>query len=222
MSNVWFTSDLHIGHALVARERMAPVIAAVVDAVALVTDAAPTQLSEPDTIALHDNALAAAWDGLVGPKDQVWVLGDISAGGTAAQERALIWLTQRPGEKHLVSGNHDGCHPMYRDAHKWQRKYLSWRAFVSVQAFARRRIAGRSVLMSHFPYHTDHTTVSRFTQYRLRDEGEPLLHGHTHSHRRANGWEFHVGPDAWGLRPVHIDELAAMIRARLAAEGDQR
>ncbi|SKF80163.1 metallophosphoesterase [Mycobacteroides abscessus] len=198
MTTVWFTSDLHIGHELVARERtkgwvLPRYVGAEIDA--------------------HDRILAEKWDAVVQPDDQVWVLGDISAGGTQAQKKALAWLRGRPGEKHLVPGNHDGCHPMYRDSHKWQAAYLQ--VFRSVQPFARRRIGGRDTLLSHLPYLGDHTTAQRFNQYRLRDEGVWLLHGHTHSRfinePKVHPRQLHVGVDAWHMAPVLIDRLADLI-----------
>ncbi|SIG30645.1 serine/threonine specific protein phosphatase [Mycobacteroides abscessus subsp. abscessus] len=201
MTTVWFVSDLHIGHALVA------VIRAERAGIALPANPVDRQLA---AIEWHDQTLAEKWDAIVHPGDQVWDLGDNSSGTNTAQMKSLAWLYQRPGEKHLVPGNHDRCHPMYRDAHKWQRDYLQ--VFQSVQPFARRRIGGRTVLMSHLPYLGDHTTAERYNQYRLRDEGAWLLHGHTHStasylpyvHQR----QLHVGVDAWNLAPVGIDTLA--------------
>lgn len=193
---IWFTSDLHIGHAKIAELR-----------------ADATSSWHLDDIAGHDNTLAANWDDRIRPEDQVWILGDISAGGSGAQHSALEWLDARPGHKHLITGNHDGPHPMNRDAHRWQNLYLGG-AFESVQAFARRKIAGRSVLLSHFPYTGDHTTDDRYTQYRLRDCGTPLLHGHTHSTERvsrAGTLQIHLGLDAWNLTPVSLDEIAQTV-----------
>jgi calcineurin-like phosphoesterase family protein len=188
---VWFTSDLHIGHAYVA------------------------ELRGFEDVAQHDAVLAANWDRLVNPsqdrEDHVWVLGDISAGGSKSQIAALAWLMQRPGRKHLITGNHDGCWPRSRDSHKWQQKYLG--VFDSVQAFARRKITGQYVLLSHFPYQGggDHTEVERYTQWRLPDMGEWLLHGHTHTSVRVNGKSIHVGVDAWGLAPVHLQDIERVI-----------
>ncbi len=209
--NVWFTSDLHVGHQLPAGERMRGrvlprYVGAEVDA--------------------HDRMLAANWDRCVKPEDVVWVLGDISAGGDLAQAYALNWIHDRPGVKHLVAGNHDGCWPGLRDSHRWQSAYLQ--VFASAQAFARRRIDGRSVLLSHFPYAGDHVDGGdRYSQYRLRDEGISLLHGHTHSSERVSfaarlDWEsdplvhkmstqIHVGVDAWDLSPVPLDTVAQML-----------
>jgi len=118
-------------------------------------------------------------------------------------------IAELPGTKHLIAGNHDRCHPMHRDAHNWQRRYLE--VFDSVQSFARRRIAGRQVMLSHFPFSGDHTFEDRYTQYRLRDEGAWLLHGHTHSMSKGEGRQIHVGADAWGMAPVSLEVIEKMV-----------
>ncbi len=175
VSHTWFTSDLHIGHKLVARHRSVDVN--------FFSPGRSREVSDEFVAAWHDGMLSENWDAHVGRDDIVWVLGDISAGGSNAQRNALQWITQRPGRKRLVSGNHDGCHPMHRNSHNWLREYL--KAFESVQSAARIRINGHSVLLSHFPYRDDHTEVPRFDQWRLRNLGELLLHGHTHSAERV-------------------------------------
>lgn len=204
MTTVWFTSDLHIGHALVAEERA--------NRANIAVPLAPTDRSE-HCIRWHDRTLAENWDAVIQPHDQVWVLGDLSAGSSGAQRNALKWIEERPGEKHLVSGNHDRVHPMYLDAHKWQAHYLE--VFQSVQPFARRRVGGHTALLSHLPYRGDHTTEQRYNQYRLRDEGEWLLHGHTHSRfinePKVHPRQLHVGVDAWHMAPVQIGRLADLI-----------
>lgn len=197
MSNVWFTSDLHIGHTLVATSRGFDFFG-----------------GQTQDVEAHDDTLADRWDETVHPDDTVWVLGDLSSGSGQAQAQALSWIMRRPGVKHLVAGNHDGCHPMNRDAAKHLNLYLQ--TFASVQPFARRRIGGQSVLLSHFPYDGDHTEVSRFDQYRLRDYGMPLLHGHTHKPGRvsrspAGTLQIHVGVDAWDRRPASLEDAAQLI-----------
>ena len=84
-----------------------------------------------------------------------------------------------------------------------------------MQAFAKARIDGRTVLLSHLPYQDagDHTAEERYPQFRLPDLGGWLVHGHTHSSLKADGLRsVHVGLDAWGLRPVSEGEIAALIR----------
>lgn len=182
--SVWFTADLHFGHRLVAGHR-----------------------GFEENVDEHDARLVANWSRVVRSDDQVWVLGDISV---SSPTYALGVLRDLPGRKHLIAGNHDGCHPMHRNSHKVQRHYLE--VFESVQPFARRKIGGEYVLLSHFPYNKDRHEV-RYTQYRLRDEGLWLLHGHTHqADQRREGREIHVGVDAWNLTPVHLNTIVELMK----------
>jgi calcineurin-like phosphoesterase family protein len=199
VTTLWFTSDLHIGHRLVSGLR-----------------------GFSDT-AEHDAHLAEQWDSRVQNKDTVWILGDVTVGRSRP---ALDWIHARPGTKHLVTGNHDEVWPGHREAFKVLSNYGSgWSAaFASIQPFARRRIAGQNVLMSHFPYPgtSEGTDANgrpfddRYIQYRLQDLGVPLLHGHTHRNERATRsqlgtLQIHVGVDAWGMRPVRQDEIEDLL-----------
>ncbi|GHF85143.1 calcineurin-like phosphoesterase family protein [Amycolatopsis bartoniae] len=178
--NVWFTADTHFDHQLVAGLR---------------------GFGSP---AEHDEFVVQRWNATVHPGDQVWHLGDVGMGRLA---RFAGVLRQLHGELHLVTGNHDEPWPGLRQAYQHQRAWLEH--FASVQAFARRRIGGRNVLLSHFPYEGDHTEDDRASQYRLPDEGLPLLHGHVHGAWRRHGRQLNVGLDVSDLRPVHLDEIAA-------------
>lgn len=183
--SVWFTSDLHFGHRLCARLR-----------------------GFGEDIDAHDEILVRNWKRTVHNNGQVWVLGDLAMSNP---EYALQIIDDLPGRKHLIVGNHDECHPMHREAHKYQRLYME--VFESVQPFARRKIAGETVLLSHFPYNKDRHEV-RYTQWRLRDEGAWLLHGHTHeADQRREGREIHVGVDAWDFTPVPINTIADLMKA---------
>lgn len=205
---MWFTSDLHFGHRLVAGHRGF------------------------ESIEEHDAAIVANWLKDVGPKDQVWVLGDLAV---SSPKVALATIAGLPGEKHLIAGNHDGCHPMHRDAHRRVGAYLE--VFASVQSAARKRIAGVEVLLSHFPYERDRGEA-RYTQWRLPNQGSWLLHGHTHgtervTQRRGIDYmcvpplnEIHVGLDAWDMRLVSSSTIEREITADLTAvptiRGSQR
>ncbi|MDT8915809.1 metallophosphoesterase family protein [Amycolatopsis sp. PS_44_ISF1] len=182
---VHFTSDLHIGHRRVA------------------------EIRGFSSAHEHDEHLAASWRAVVKPADQVWVLGDIAA---SSPTRALEVLADLPGEKHLIFGNHDTAHPMNRDAHRHLRTYLE--VFASAASAARRRINGREVVLSHFPYRRDRGPA-RHQQWRLRDEGLWLLHGHTHGPETLTYGEreIHVGLDAWALKPVALETIADLLEA---------
>jgi calcineurin-like phosphoesterase family protein len=190
VTTTWFTSDLHFSHKMVAAKR-GFVTAAIGDSV------------------LHDENIITNWNRIVRPEDTVWVLGDVGMGHLARFETDLRRLR---GRKHLITGNHDDPWPGNRDSFKYQREWLQPGLFESVQPFARRRISGASVLLSHFPYHLDHLEDPRAMQFRLRDEGQILLHGHMHDKDlRRHGHEIHVGLDAWGLAPVPLEEISRLI-----------
>ncbi|MCV7174886.1 metallophosphoesterase [Mycolicibacterium sphagni] len=188
MSTVFFTSDPHIRHKLVAEHR---------------------------DLGDHDAVLAQRWDDTVRPEDTIWVQGDLCSGTNQATFRALEWMKQRPGRKRLITGNHDKVHPgVNRECATWMPHYLD--VFELVAPFARRRIAGVNVLMSHFPYlgGGDRGDEERYPQWRLPNLGEWLLHGHTHSPSRTNPAhprQIHIGVDAWDYTPVPITEIAKII-----------
>jgi calcineurin-like phosphoesterase family protein len=182
--NTYFTADPHFGHKLVSGLR-----------------------GFNDTES-HDNAIMDNWENTVGPNDTVYVLGDLALG---FWKEAIGLITELPGYKHLIVGNHDMCFPGHRQSYKYQRRYFL--AFESVQSFARLKIAGRYVFLSHFPYVTDGTDMEpRHMQYRLPDLGHFLLHGHTHSNKKVTSdHEIHVGLDAWDLKPVSIQKIELLI-----------
>ncbi len=188
-SETWYTSDLHIGHRLISEKRGF------------------------QEVQDHNLELATRWDSIVSPADKVWILGDISGGSERGERLALEWLRERPGTKHLVSGNHDSVHPMHSKAHLRIQVFLD--VFASVQQSAYRRLAGEAIVLSHFPYlessHPD-DTHGGFEQWRLPFCGTWLLHGHIHSKTRQHGRNIHVGLDAWDLAPVSIDVVAQMMR----------
>ena len=211
MSAIFYTSDLHIGHRLVAHERA--------ERVGVILPAVYRTPEETDQaiIEWHDATLAKNWDKVVSPDDTVVVVGDISAGSGGSCRNALEWLSQRNGRKRLVSGNHDPVHGMHRDAFKHQERFRE--VFVSVNEMARIRVEGVSFMISHFPYDGDHSEQDRFSEYRLRDEGTPVIHGHTHSTEkvsvsRRGTPQIHVGVDAWALTPIPQAEVVALAAAR--------
>lgn len=188
MSATWLTSDLHLGHKLVSDIR---------------------GFRDPQE---HDDTIAVRWKRMIQPDDDVWVLGDISAGGAASQLSALAKLMVLPGRKHLVAGNHDSVHPMHgRKPTKWMSFYLDVFEYVCSQATM--NIEGEKLLLSHFPYTGDHTVEERHSQWRFKDTGRWLVHGHTHSQEiRTGPKQIQVGLDAWKMKPVNLGEIGKIIK----------
>ena len=188
MTKVFYWSDLHIGHSIV------------------VPDRGFTSTDE------HDDALADAWCRTVTKRDSVWLLGDLAA---STPRPALELLAKLPGTKHLIAGNHDPAHPLHGDSHRQQRRYLE--VFASVHTSGLRRIGNHMALLSHFPYEGDGLSrTDRYSQWRLRDEGGWLIHGHVHQAWKVKGRQINVGVDHWP-EPVSAEELDHIMTAQKAA-----
>lgn len=188
MSEVWYTSDIHLGHRKVSEIR---------------------GFEDTDD---HDHQIVMQWLKQVKPEDTVYVLGDVAVSGYGY---ALSILKQLPGTKHLISGNHDPVHPMHRAA--YSKRFVEWlEVFETIQPFQRKRLNGVEFAMSHFPYAAwgdgPGREGSRYEQWRLPDLGMKLLHGHTHGPERDHANMLHVGWDAWG-RLVRQSEVIEWLGA---------
>ena len=82
MPNIFFTSDLHIGHKNILKYNR----------------------HEFSTIEDMEIQMVSRWNSKVGKDDIVYILGDVSFTNL---ERTLFVLSQLNGEKHLILGNHD-------------------------------------------------------------------------------------------------------------------
>jgi len=174
-------------------------------------------------VSSHDEAVLSGLRELTSG-DTLWVLGDLIANANHLSAALDDLAGLECSDLRFISGNHDPVWPGHRESHKWTFKYLE--VFRLVTPFARVKLAGEQVLLSHFPYQGagDHTPDERYTQYRLPDLGGVLVHGHTHSARSVSwgpggGLQVNVCWEAW-KRPVGADELlGVMAGARARAEG---
>lgn len=187
MGEIRFVGDPHLGHSLVS------------------------DLRGYSSIDDHDNAILANMARVAQPDTVWWHTGDEAFNGWRERIPAF---SEIPGIHHLVLGNHDRSFPANSNSFKYLADYLA--VFASVQLAARIVHKGVRLLICHFPYDGDTTGrgEERFEQWRLRDLGTTLIHGHTHSDQRvsrsARGTvQLHAGLDAWGLVPPTIDDLLA-------------
>jgi calcineurin-like phosphoesterase family protein len=158
---VFFTSDTHFGDPRVLR-----------------IDKRPFR-----TLAEHDEALIARWNGAVAPGDEVWHLGDFALHVTP--ERIDELLGRLNGTKHLVTGNNDG--PATLAAGGW----------ASVQAYAELACDGTTVVMCHYAFRT----------WRNMGRGWIDLHGHSHGRLKPQTRQYDVGVDVWDYRPVTLPTI---------------
>lgn len=136
MSNIFFTADTHFGHALMtANSRRCP---------------------RPwNTVDEMTEGLIANWNAVVGERDTIYHLGDVSflkAGQTFEVLRRLN------GFKHLVRGNHDGMN----------QQCLA--EFESVADLKEIKVQGQRIVLCHYALMT----------WNKMHTGSWMLHGHSH------------------------------------------
>lgn len=184
MSKVFFHSDWHFNHEFVAETRGF------------------------SSAAEHDEALIECINYVVTKRDHLWILGDLFMGSVS---NGLDKIRRVNGIKHLVLGNHDPAHPIHRRSIPHTRRFLD--VFESVSLHEQTRLpGGRKVLLSHFPYEGDHADrPDRYRQWRLRDEGDWLIHGHVHDAWQRRGRQINVGVD---FAPIPIE--ASVIEGAIA------
>lgn len=194
MSRTLVTSDDHFGH-----ERIIPLC-----------NRPFVDVDEMDA-ALIDN-----WNRAVAPDDTVWVLGDFALGD---RSRGLSYLPRLHGTKILVSGNHDTCWGGQKNGWRHQRTYLD-AGFAAVLDYStlslpgpRRGAPHRRVVLSHFPYAGDSHDQDRYGQFRPRDTGGWVVHGHVHGSYTVRNRGVNVGVDVWDYTPVEDVTIARLIDA---------
>ena len=189
---VFFTSDTHFGHVFVGSIRGF------------------------DNVNEHDETIISNINKVVRPDDTLFILGDIVMGGW--RDNAPI-VKRLNGAKHCILGNHDRPAPNNSNGYSYSEEFRTLCGFESVSTMARINVNGMGWMLSHYPYDNapgDAENLNEFDQYRLRDTGRTLLHGHTHSNEQvsvslAGTKQIHVGLDAWGLKPVSLGTVQNII-----------
>ncbi len=186
MSNIFYTADTHFNHAFVAGTRNFA------------------------TAEEHDEELIENFNRTVHKKDHLWILGDLNMGSLTD---GLAQAARLNGVKHLVLGNHDPGHPMHRGSHAKMKRYME--VFESVSVHEQHIIKGQRAMLSHFPYRGDHKPEDRYQEWRLRDEGLPLLHGHVHDAFLKSKGQINVGLD-FSRTPWAREEIEDWLPNKLA------
>lgn len=192
---IWFTSDEHYGHRKIIEYSSRPF----------------SSLGEmTETIISRHNQC-------VRTEDVVWHLGDF-----AMDERLVKQILPRLNGQHvLVAGNHDKCHAMHKKHLAMTQKYIDW-GFDRVLQNGKYYFSGDFpvwVQLSHLPYVGDSVSEKRpngedrFPEFRLRDCGEWLLHGHVHELWKIRGRMINVGVDQWNFYPVSEMDILGIIKS---------
>lgn len=197
MTNIWFTSDQHLGHENIIGFCQRPFV-------------------DVDEM---DETIIAKWQAVVQSEDLVYLPGDLAMG---AKDYTLGLISRLPGRIILLPGNHDACWIGKTSGARlgyWRKRYLDAGIAEIIDTGAGHpepiiEIAGRAVKISHFPYIGDRHErqgQDKFSAFRPDDDGGWLLHGHTHGSWKVNNRMIDVGVDVWDYAPVHIDQIAEII-----------
>lgn len=204
MSGIFFTSDQHFGHANVIPYCNRP-------------------FRDLDHMR---ETLIEKYNSIVSDEDDVFHLGDFSL-----HPRELLVLPQLKGRKHLIAGNHDKPHPASSKSPEKQKRFTQFyldSGFTSVTLDDRILVTDdptgyptqnvprtyELIIMSHLPYYGDHTGEDRFKEFRPEDKGHWLLHGHVHQAWRTRARMINVGVDRWNYKPVSMEDIRKIIRAK--------
>lgn len=181
----FFTSDTHFGHANIIR-----------------------YCDRPFKDIYHmDETIVNNWNSVVGDTDVVYHLGDLALGPSSRWHDILTSLN---GYKVFVVGNHDRIFAgeKQRQREKWDEAYHEWFDEVVDNYEGLILKDGTVVNLSHFPYEADHMDEARYMEFRLKDKGVPLVHGHTHAEFVKHGMDARVSASAKGTRQVHVGQDA--------------
>lgn len=193
--NIFLTSDHHFGHSNILKF----------------------------TNRLYDNiddmqaAYIKRWNRKAKKGDIIYILGD-HIWNTVSPKDHLALNNSLNGSKILVIGNHD-------KVNLGQALNLGYVAAVHE---AKLRVGTHTILLSHYPYRfgfwknlwTNLTSLVRFGNTsnktkRLKypiDNGLWLAHGHTHSPKKVNGRQIHIGVDAWNGELVALHQISDIIK----------
>lgn len=206
MSNIWFTSDIHVSHNNIIKY---------------------CPWNRPwDNVEEMDEALINMWNGVVGPEDTVFFMGDFSLNFN----RVLEVLPQlNGGTLNLVPGNHDKWHPMSSGHMQTRKKLESLKTksrIILCDPIETLKVGGAKFLLCHFPWagdldpHSDEHNKyeDRFKEWRPSRDVYPnhlLLHGHRHStpKDRVGDRAIDVGIDPWG-RILSLDEIMEIVESQ--------
>ncbi len=186
--NIFFSADHHFGHNNIIKYCNRPF-------------ASTEEMNEE---------LVKRWNSVVGINDIVHYLGDFSLSKNLVEPFAA----RLNGEKHLVMGNHDTCHPTNKKKAEIGLEIYKRAGFKTIQLEAHMDIAGQSVLLHHMPYVEEEPKLEykiRFHKYRPIDNGGWLLHGHVHEKWKTKDHMVNVGVDVWDFYPVSITQIEHMI-----------
>lgn len=193
---IFFTSDLHFGHAKVIEYSNRPF----------------------KSVEEMDERLIKNWNQQAGPEDTIIVVGDFFMYHKKEKLREI--MSRLNGYKILVRGNHDMTAPeMFNIGFHHVCESMTMRIAnetVNISHYPYRtpwyKVKFYNFLNKLFP---KRFFKPRVFAMQLKSDGRFLIHGHTHDESQAipERRMIHVGTDAWGYKLVPFAKVANIIGA---------
>jgi calcineurin-like phosphoesterase family protein len=187
MSNIFFTSDLHIGHKNILK----------------LGSGRPFS-----TIDEHDNTLIQNWNSVVKDEDIIYHLGDFAF--CCSPNRTLEVLEQLNGKINFIWGNHDqnlmklSKLPLIYGSEKYN--FLGDYAYIRCPDKEREK-GYQGIVLMHYPL---------VVWYKV-NKGVWHLHGHCHQGLDSSYYEgspkLDVGVDGWSYTPVSYETVKFVLEA---------
>lgn len=183
--NVWFTSDCHFCHANVIKYDGRPF----------------------NDVEEMNEQLILNWNSVVGEKDVVFYLGDLSFDRGGGNTQRIV--NELNGKIHYILGNHDD----ERDIRKLNRfETISDYVNLSIVDLDNPR-KKQGIMMMHYP----------ILSWDKAHHGDFMLHGHCHGSLMKNpdyDWFYKnkvldVGCNMHGYRPLHYSEIKEIMKGKL-------
>ena len=171
-SSMFLTSDIHLFHAAILKFE---------------PEARPfTSVDE------MNEAIVVRWNNIIGPKDVVYIAGDVSFGKLG---QTIEILNQLNGRKYLAVGNHD-------------RHYVSnaefCKCFVDMNERYEIKYNKKLYTISHYPQLSWNKSHIEGASY--------MLFGHEHSRFLGYHNMLNIGMDCHNLTPLHIEEIPDLVK----------
>ena len=187
--NVWFTSDLHLGHANIIKFCNRPF----------------------ESVEEMNSSIIASINRHVPEEGVLFILGDAVMGKVS---ETLPLLAGIKATVKLVPGNHDRCWiGNGASSGKWVERYKQEGGISEIlDGLVTETFQGQQFTLCHFPATGDSREETRFVDHRPSRPGW-ILHGHTHGAWRQDGEMIDVGLDSWGGRPVSVEEIMEIVQS---------
>jgi calcineurin-like phosphoesterase family protein len=156
---IWFTADPHFGHAAIINGCKRPFEC------------------EVDM----DQVMEANWNRIVGKRDHIFILGDLSF---HSRKDTMQLVKRLHGIKYLIEGNHDrmiACNPSEIFEGGVEKYHEIW-------------VDKTKIVMCHFA----------FRSWNLMHYGSWNLHGHSHGNLKSHNKQLDVGVDAVNMHYEYL------------------